>query len=67
MALAVEVKVDDPTIDTANVVVEVDLSVLQISIAVAKAGPQDVAIINADIFSRVLESHGDVVKLKRVV
>lgn len=47
------------TFRIANEVVEIDLSVLQVPIDVAKAGPQDVAVVDTDVFGGVVEAHGD--------
>jgi hypothetical protein len=45
------------TVDVANVVVKVDLSVLPLSIGALEAGPQDVTIVNTDVLGGVVERH----------
>ena len=47
----------DVPIVVANVVVEINLGVVPLSISPLEAGPQDMAIVDADVLGRVVESH----------
>lgn len=49
------------TVDVANVVVQVDLRVIPLSIHALKTGTKHVAVVNTDVFSGVVERHVEVV------
>jgi hypothetical protein len=44
-------------VDVADELVEVDLSILPRAISLLETGPQDVAIVDADVLGGVVESH----------
>lgn len=45
------------TVHVTNVVVEVNLGVVPLSVRRLEASPQDVAIVDANIFSGVVKGH----------
>jgi hypothetical protein len=52
------------TVVVADVLVEIDLGVLPLAITALEAGPEDVAIVDANILGGVVERHGGVYGLK---
>jgi hypothetical protein len=45
------------TVVVADVLIEIDLSIVPLAVGLLKTSPQDMAVINADIFGRVVEGH----------
>ena len=54
-------------IDVANELVKVDLGVLPLAVTLLEAGPQDVAIVDTDVLSGVVESHCELIGWVREV
>jgi hypothetical protein len=49
--------IEELTVNVANVLVEIDLGVVPLAVAGLETGPQDMAVVDSDVLSGVVESH----------